>query len=88
MDCFQLNRFLQAPRSFPEPWLVAPQGRRNFYFIAPKGGGSTVTLDGINVQVITPQSPLGDAIVGRKAGDPIEVEGKDVVREYLVLTVS
>jgi hypothetical protein len=39
-------------------------------FIAPHGGGHVVAGD---VQVVTPRSPLGRALVGKRAGDGCEV---------------
>jgi transcription elongation GreA/GreB family factor len=50
---------------------------RQIYFVAPFGGG--VVLGGAegaaSVQVVTPQSPLGRALLGRTEGDVIEVRG-------------
>lgn len=40
-------------------------------FVAPHGGGSA--LAGGAVQVVTPSSPLGGALVGRAAGDACEL---------------
>ncbi len=43
------------------------------YFIAPAGGGERLAVDGAEVLVLTPRSPVGEALVGRRAGDEIEV---------------
>lgn len=43
------------------------------YFIALHGGG-TVLAGG--VKVLTTKSPLGQALVGKEAGDAIEFRGK------------
>ncbi len=40
-------------------------------FVAPHGGGSV--LAGGRVHVVTPQSPLGRALVGRQEGDECEL---------------
>jgi hypothetical protein len=40
-----------------------------FYFVAPKGGGLEVEVDGTVVFVITPHSPIGAKMIGRRAGD-------------------
>jgi transcription elongation GreA/GreB family factor len=45
-------------------------GRRLSYFLAPEGGGTR--LEG-GVQVVTPPSPLGEALVGKRAGDEVEL---------------
>jgi len=38
------------------------------YFIGPKSGGVEVNFDGEEITVITPQSPLGQNLVGKKSG--------------------
>jgi transcription elongation GreA/GreB family factor len=53
-------------------------GERNFYFIGPCAGGTKIVHDRKEIVVITPQSPLGEKIGGRKAGDtfPINLGGE------------
>jgi transcription elongation GreA/GreB family factor len=43
-------------------------GTRSFYFIAPKSGGLEIEHQKKQITVITPQSPLGRDLVGKKAG--------------------
>jgi transcription elongation GreA/GreB family factor len=43
-------------------------GTRSTYFIGPKNGGLEIKRRGKEIMVITPQSPLGQNLVGRKAG--------------------
>jgi hypothetical protein len=62
-------------------------GARLHCFMAPHCGGTKVELDGKQIQVITPQSPLGQALLGKSAGDVIEVRAQKGVREYEVVTV-
>ena len=64
------------------------RGTRAFYFIAPHGGGMVTAVDGKPVQVITPNSPVGDAIIGHRVGDVIEVEVRDSVRVYKVISIA
>jgi transcription elongation GreA/GreB family factor len=54
-------------------------------FLAKNGGGTKLTVDGITVQVISPTSPLGDELMGRKTGEDFELELRGQVREYRVL---
>jgi transcription elongation GreA/GreB family factor len=44
-------------------------GESSFYFIGPRAGGTEVVHDKREVLVITPQSPLGEQLVGKKAGE-------------------
>lgn len=48
---------------------------RDLFFIGPRNGGVTVRLDDAEVMVITPQSPLGRALLGCRAGDRVRLEG-------------
>src|SRR5882672_9710055 len=46
-------------------------GELSFYFIGPRAGGTEVVQDKKEILVITPQSPLGEQLVGRKAGEQL-----------------
>jgi transcription elongation GreA/GreB family factor len=60
----------------------------SWIFLVPREGGRRIHVDGTPVSVLTPQSPLGAALLGAGEGDEIEVErgGKTVV--YQVVTVG
>lgn len=65
--------------------FVELNGKRDksYYFIGPRAGGTEVVHDGKEVLVITPQSPLGQQLVGKKKGDRIKLEiagGSDPLR--------
>jgi hypothetical protein len=61
--------------------------KRFHYFLAPQGGGLRVELDGVVVQVITPPSPMGQALLGKMVGDVVEVRAEGRVREYEIVAV-
>jgi hypothetical protein len=65
--------------------LLAQAGRRSAYFLLPIGGVPTVECGGQTVHAITPESPLGDALIGQRPGDSIEVESQGGTREYEIL---
>jgi len=44
-------------------------GEKNFYFLGPRAGGTEVIHDRKEILVITPQSPLGEQLMGKQAGD-------------------
>lgn len=46
------------------------------YFLAPRGGGTEIRYAGRDIFVITPQSPLGQQLLGRCQGDRISF-GRD-----------
>ena len=67
--------------------LEDDDGVRTVFFMSPHGGGSKLDLDGVVVQVVTPQSPLGKALLGRTHGDTIELRGKSGLREMSIIDV-
>src|ERR1041384_2135084 len=48
-------------------------GENSFYFIGPRAGGTEVVQDKKEILVITPQSPLGEQLVGRKADEQLQL---------------
>jgi transcription elongation GreA/GreB family factor len=89
-----LYKFME-PKSFNEDDAVGTtaivevetNGRKSFYFIAPQGGGMKVQLGAHSILVVTPQSPLGEEVMGRKTGDVIEIEAQGVTREYEIISI-
>ncbi len=70
--------------------LEDDDGTRAMFFMSPHGGGVRLELEGApgaSVQVVTPQSPLGKALLGRVHGDTIELRGKSGVREMSIVEV-
>jgi transcription elongation GreA/GreB family factor len=53
---------------------VEQLGEKNFYFLGPRAGGTEVVHDRMEILVITPQSPLGGQLLGKKNGDAFKLE--------------
>ncbi len=49
-------------------------GGRDFYFLGPRAGGTEIEHDRKEILVITPQSPLGEQLVGKKSGDTFSLK--------------
>ena len=47
-------------------------GEQGWYFLAPAAGGTELMHEGKEVLVITPQSPLGRVLVGKRRGEHVE----------------
>lgn len=60
-------------------------GKPVFFFLAPEGGGTK--LEG-GVQVVTPASPLGAALSGKRAGDDVELKVGAKTRQLTVVRVT
>lgn len=65
---------------------VDDEGVARTLYLAPNGGG--VTLAGGEVQVVTPGSPLGRALMGRAAGEVAEAEVSGKTREIEVVSLA
>ena len=56
------------------------------FFLAPHGGGAKIA--GGVVQVVTPKSPLGRALLGKQAGDDCEVPLAGRIRALSLVAVE
>jgi transcription elongation GreA/GreB family factor len=61
---------------------------RNWYFLGPNKGGLEVQQNGKEVVVITPQAPLGQQLIGRKAGDRFKWGQAPRVAEFRIVGVE
>ncbi|HKW30010.1 MAG TPA: GreA/GreB family elongation factor, partial [Verrucomicrobiae bacterium] len=57
------------------------------YFVGPRAGGTEVQHDKREILVITPQSPLGEQLLGRKQGDVLKLKLAGVQNQYRVTAV-
>lgn len=63
---------------------VAEGTTRHRYFVAPAGGGNVLAGE---VHVITPPSPLGRALLGKRLDDEVEVRLAGKLRELEIVDV-
>ncbi len=70
--------------------LVAVEDERETvqYFLAPAGGGLRLPLAGRELRVVTPQSPIGQALIGKRQGDDLDLRTPQGVSECSIVTVS
>lgn len=68
--------------------LAGTLARRSFYFMVPRGGGTSVTFEGRSILALVPSSPMGEALLGRKSGEDIEVEIQGGTRAYHIVRVG
>jgi len=91
----QMLKELRVPK-FDEESPIAPGAlisvevdeRESLYFLIPEGAaGITLESAGHKVQVITTRSPIGEALLGRTAGEFAEVETGKKTLEMDILSV-
>ncbi len=68
--------------------LRSEDGRKALYFLMPNGGGMSVDWEGKKVQSITPQSPIGEALLGKKQGDEISVSVAGKQTDFEITSVT
>jgi transcription elongation GreA/GreB family factor len=64
--------------------------KRLHYFLVPAAGGERVMVAGTEVQTLTPQSPLGRALLGLTEGDDAELPARQAgesARVYEIVKV-
>jgi transcription elongation GreA/GreB family factor len=62
-------------------------GERTAYLIGPRAGGTEVLHEKREVLVITPQSPLGEQLLGRKQGDVLKLKLAGAQNQYQITAV-
>lgn len=73
----------QSPIAMSALVTVDEDGDAKQFFIAPAGGGTMI--DG--VQVVTPNSPLGRALLGKRIDDEVELQLPGAYRTFVITTV-
>ena len=60
---------------------------RAFYLLGPRAGGTEVKVAGDEIFVLTSQSPLGQQLLGRRAGEWLPLDFGGQRREHQVVSV-
>jgi hypothetical protein len=63
-------------------------GEKSFYFIGPRAGGTEILHDKKEILVITPQSPLGEQLMGNKSGDQPQLTFGGTRQPASIITVE
>ena len=63
-------------------------GKNLFYFIGPRAGGTEILHDKKEILVITPQSPLGEQLLGKKSGDKLQLKLGGEIRSAEIISVE
>jgi transcription elongation GreA/GreB family factor len=61
---------------------------RSLYFLCARSGGTEIVHEDREILVITPQSPLGQQLIGRRQGDALKLLIGGTRSNYSVLAVS
>ncbi len=67
--------------------LVAGDGSISTLLFGSAAGGETIEVDGEAITVVTPQSPLGQALAGKQAGEPLELKTGRAIQTFKVESI-
>ncbi len=68
--------------------LSADNKANHWFFIGPAAGGFRCQQGQQNITVITPQSPMGTALIGKQQDDDIEIMlGTNKLEDYILKTL-
>lgn len=59
-------------------------GKRSWYLVGPRAGGLEVTVDDRRILVVTPQSPIGKQLIGKRVGDAVQSNDRIPVTQKIV----
>jgi len=63
-------------------------GKQQRVFLCSVGGGEKLRVEGGEVSVVTPQSPLGAGLIGKTAGEAFELRVAGQIREVEILALE
>ncbi len=64
--------------------LLEGDGPERWYFVAPAGGGRQLQHAGASIHVVTPEAPLGRALLGHFVGDELQLPAGARTREVSI----
>ena len=64
---------------------VEEDGTEHRFFVVPHGGGNVLAG---GIQVVTPSSPLGRALLGKRIADEIEIKLPGKTRSLVISTIA
>ena len=95
MDSVKLYEALAAKDFAPDEPIeltalveLAAAGARTMFIIGPKNGGLEIEHQHTEITVFTPQSPLGQNLMGKKAGQRWTAKLGGSVVKYHIVSVS
>lgn len=67
--------------------IIDEQDKVKYFFIGPRVGGLSVEWGGKDVAILTPNAPLGAALIGKEVGDEVEFSVADSHFIYEIVSV-
>ena len=64
------------------------KGKCTRYFLGPRAGGLEIVAEGLEILVLTPQSPFGRQLVGKRTGDVVQSAGRGPAAALRIVAVE
>lgn len=89
-----VQAFGALPRTTLEPGTAITLGalvsldtpeERTHYFLGPLAGGTEIVHEGNEIVIITPASPLGQKLIGKRAGEVIALRPGALAKVYAII---
>ena len=68
--------------------LVEVDDEPRAFFVLPYGGGVVLRVGGVEMTVVTPSSPMGQALIGKQVGDDFELTSRGALRAWVIESVE
>ena len=78
----------EAPATL-SAWVTVEddEGASLDYLLLPEGGGRRAVVDGLEFIAVTPRSPLGKALLGKRIDDDVRIQTPGGLKEALITGV-
>lgn len=67
---------------------ISQNDKNILILLMSKGGGQTINFENKQIQIITPDSPLGKSLIGKEVGDIVRISAGSKNREYEIINIS
>ncbi len=78
----------QEPAAVGALVRLEARGSKSVYFLGPAHGGLEVQVNGDEVMVVTPSSPLGRSLMGRRSGERVSLPQGARTIEHTIAAVE
>lgn len=68
--------------------LETGDGKKRTLFFGPAAGGEQISADGEEIIIITARAPLGEALLGKTAGDSFDFKIGNATHRFTVVSVE
>ena len=89
LERFQVRAFTEDdPLALAALARVEDDDAERVYFLAPAGAGTKLSVDALEITVLTPSSPLGRVLLGKRLDDDVEFRSPQGRRQLCVVELA